>query len=745
MEAQQSTGQPLLPRPLLPAWVRRGVYLALTLVAATATLRLLDAQRAREAAAEKALFEQLEARSALASRDLEGAFQLLVDAGEAVSQEVARAAAAGPLPRGAALADRLAAELVARSAQGVRLNQVGYALPAGDGADKSGPYATWGDGGPQVLDLAEAIRDYDYTAPKDGEPTWYTRVRDACGAGSCAEDGPGWSEPPYYDTVTDALLAEYTTPILRDGAFAGVAYASFGLERLTDFVKELDLGEGGYAFVVSRSGVLAAYPNHDDVDGKRTLADLAGEDPALSDIAAWLRVDGAAGTDLAPRWIADPMTGAPAVAMCHRLAPSGWGLCTVMLPTEPSSGDERIQLAMAVTVLVFGLLGLALDPGSGHRGRAWAFSTGASLTFSGAIGFVWYHGEHVFPRDQGAVFADNQVQAVEKATRSRVGAAHHEVALRSVPTGLLVTEMLADGDLLKVSGVVWQRLPLGPEGAPAPDDALPGWAGVEVANAVEAEQAEVYRRLVDGELVVGWRFTWSVADQTEDRWYPISERRMTLDLVPATFSEPVLLVPDISGYDLIVPAALPGVARAVELPGWTPHRSSFSFVDRAWPVDFGLGREALISLVPTLRFETVHRLQLINPLVTYLLPEVILFVLMFALLLVTSADPERAERFGLNAAAAIGTYGTLFFIAVLEHISLRDALAASHMVYFEWFFIVTYVGLLLLTLDALLVAGDAPLRVITYGDNLLARLLFWPLLTGSLLVVTVVMFQAGAG
>ncbi|MDP2316854.1 MAG: hypothetical protein Q8P41_28440 [Pseudomonadota bacterium] len=718
---------------------RRLAYLLLSLTLGAGIAQLVTAQQARAGLQEQKLREVVEDRSEKAAEQLDVQLGGLVDLAREVDYSTFGALGSADELRGKLPMDmEWLVPLLAPGASGglahPRINQVGIALPTEVSPDDSrhGPYAFWDEDTARLDDLLTGV-PYDYTLVS-AESKWYHRA--------LREGADGWSDPPYYDTATSTMLAEYTVPrflpddTLAGVSFAGVSYASVSLERLSDFIKGLDLGEGGYAFLVSRSGVLASYPDRTKAKGDTTLATLAKEhrDARLAEVADW--ATGPVGPGLAPRWITDPMTGTPALIGCKRVGRGGWTLCTVMLPAD-SDIDTRdvIHLVVAGVALMACLLALGLDPGGDRKVVTWTYTAGLSLACAAGIGVIWAYGQHVFTDEGSIVYADAHVHMAEEANRKRLDDLGQGAVLVAVPTGLLLTEVADEGGLLKVSGLLWQRLP-----HLRGEDGLPPWAGVRVSNAVEGEQEEVFRRRVDGELVVGWRFSYAVPDETDDRWYPISERRIVLEIVPVTYSDPVLLVPDIGGYDLIVPSELPGLAGGVELPGWTLHRSVFSFVDRKWNVDLGLGPAAVASEMSSLRFEVFLNLQLINPLVTYLLPESIVFVLMFAMLFVTSTHKERLERSGMNAAAAIGAYGTLFFIAVLEHISLREALAASHMVYFEWFFIVTYFGLLLLTLDALLVAADAPPWIVKHEDNLIVKVLYWPALTGSLLLITVLAF-----
>jgi hypothetical protein len=82
----------------------------------------------------------------------------------------------------------------------------------------------------------------------------------------------------------------------------------------------------------------------------------------------------------------------------------------------------------------------------------------------------------------------------------------------------------------------------------------------------------------------------------------------------------------------------------------------------------------------------------------------------------------------------------LFFVVIVAHTSLRESLAAQSLVYLEYYFFVMYVAFLGVSINAIMVASNSGLRVIQIGDNLVARLVFWPLVSFSILVITLILF-----
>jgi hypothetical protein len=77
----------------------------------------------------------------------------------------------------------------------------------------------------------------------------------------------------------------------------------------------------------------------------------------------------------------------------------------------------------------------------------------------------------------------------------------------------------------------------------------------------------------------------------------------------------------------------------------------------------------------------------------------------------------------------------------VAHTSLRESLAAQSLVYLEYYFFAMYIALLGVSINAIKVASRTRGRLISYEDNLVARLLYWPLLTLAILGVTLATFN----
>jgi phosphoserine phosphatase RsbU/P len=93
-------------------------------------------------------------------------------------------------------------------------------------------------------------------------------------------DAPGWSEPYRDPDLQNTTVITRSVPIRgSDGGFGGAVSVSLRLDFLSSVVREIHLGESGFALVLSRGGLLVAHSRRDLSDAVHDpLAELS---PAL--------------------------------------------------------------------------------------------------------------------------------------------------------------------------------------------------------------------------------------------------------------------------------------------------------------------------------------------------------------------------------------------------------------------------------------------------------------------------------
>ncbi len=76
---------------------------------------------------------------------------------------------------------------------------------------------------------------------------------------------PYWSEPYYDEGGGNILMTTYSVPFytLKNGEriFSGIVTIDISLQWLTDLISKVKILNSGYAFVLSRNGVIVAHPN----------------------------------------------------------------------------------------------------------------------------------------------------------------------------------------------------------------------------------------------------------------------------------------------------------------------------------------------------------------------------------------------------------------------------------------------------------------------------------------------------
>jgi hypothetical protein len=115
-----------------------------------------------------------------------------------------------------------------------------------------------------------------------------------------------------------------------------------------------------------------------------------------------------------------------------------------------------------------------------------------------------------------------------------------------------------------------------------------------------------------------------------------------------------------------------------------------------------------------------------------MLPLIVVGGMVFAILLLLG----KVRTFA-NVAAPLAA---LFLATLMAHIGLRIEMTIPDIFYVEYFYIVMYIAILAVVISYLLFHTKSELFFIQYRDGLVAKLLFWPLILGSMLGITVWMF-----
>jgi len=102
---------------------------------------------------------------------------------------------------------------------------------------------------------------------------------------------------------------------------------------------------------------------------------------------------------------------------------------------------------------------------------------------------------------------------------------------------------------------------------------------------------------------------------------------------------------------------------------------------------------------------------------------------------VTSKDEANHSRLGSLAFDIVRNSATLLCVVILGHNQLRNDLTAGQIGYLEVLPYLVNLAILLITVNALVLALPIQVAALEYGNNAMAGLGFWTLLLGLLFVV----------
>lgn len=302
-----------------------------------------------------------------------------------------------------------------------------------------------------------------------------------------------------------------------------------------------------------------------------------------------------------------------------------------------------------------------------------------------------------------------------------------------IPTGLFVQSIdWIDANTYYISGYLWQKYPERAKGKISEGFVLP--------EAVELEVKESYRWPGQGFETVGWFFEGKITQKLDYSKYPFDHKNVRIRLWHSDFDQRAILVPDLDGYDSTKENEKFGIDPEIVLGGFDIQETFFHYDHLNYDANFGASTKGQQKKYPELFFNIVLKRNALNAMIINVLPLLIVVILCFSSLLSITFDEAKREIYNFRFLEILTQVGALFFVIVLAHIHLREILAGVGIVYLEYIYVISYIGMIYVALNAYLVV-HAELTdykiysIIKYQDNLIPKILFLPLFSlGTYLV-----------
>jgi hypothetical protein len=308
-----------------------------------------------------------------------------------------------------------------------------------------------------------------------------------------------------------------------------------------------------------------------------------------------------------------------------------------------------------------------------------------------------------------------------------------------VPTGLFIQSLAFNSASdVNITGYIWQKYP-----SDFPEGFSRRVVFPEEVNSSSTLLREEYRipaqvHGTDHELI-GWYFDVTVRQSFDYSHYPLDHLSVWLRVWPGDFSHDnqIILIPDFTAYADTSGKRF-GLDREIVQGEWEIDETFFSFNNIPYDTNFGDFRLTTRTTYKELFFNLGMQRQFINAFIINLVPLLVVALLLFASLMTISWDDQRASRFGFSTSGILGTCSALFFVVLLAHIQVRSQFAGSGLVYIEYFYLIMYGAILLTALNAYVfsLGREHGWRWLHMHDNLIPKVVFWPLLMWALAITT---------
>lgn len=151
-----------------------------------------------------------------------------------------------------------------------------------------------------------------------------------------------------------------------------------------------------------------------------------------------------------------------------------------------------------------------------------------------------------------------------------------------------------------------------------------------------------------------------------------------------------------------------------------------------------------LRFYPTLRYNIVVKRKFENAFIVNFIPLFVVATLLFGLTMMITNNPEKNQKFGLSTSSIIASCSALFFTVMLSHIQLREQFEGGvGIVYMEYFYFLMYFVIMLVAINSYLfsVNSSSRLGIISFKDNLIPKVVFWPTFLWAMVIITLLAFE----
>lgn len=573
---------------------------------------------------------------------------------------------------------------------------------------------------------------YDYTNDTIESAAWYT--------GSHASEKPVISRP-YFGFAADQLVLDYSVPFFETSEgkkkVKGVISISVAPNDFTEYISRFVQGSSGYLYLTNGDGQIITHPNRNFILHHRAL-DFAYSDN--EEHKAEFLIDN-------PKGHFDyesPYTGVTSILFFDTIELTNWKIAAVYSKADllgnPRVLERKIfHMAMAISLFLLFLVVYVFGLHKGSTKNLWNISISLTIIFLINIVLIWAvqlqidYSEELENRTR--IYSNSALSSfVEKKNYDRRLLGQDDFQL--IPTGVFIDELVVtDSYNMSVIGKIWQKWPA--------EHDLNDNLGFEFTQASPIGRSVIYElqsrdKLADGTMLYTWKFNTTLRIFFDYNQFPIDQHYIDIKLRYPDITEDIMLVPDFTSYEVLNPSARPGLSDDIFLPKHRIIASYFSFSSLDLKTFFGQNREQVSPESETLAYNIVVKRRFITPFISFVIPFILGASIIFFLLYSLSKDED--DKSGVTVMGVVQGMAALFFSMLLAHITIRNRIPTPSVTYMEAYYFIIYVLIALLILIVVMYSRSDRYGILNYRDNLIAKISYWPALTGMLYIITLLKF-----
>lgn len=233
---------------------------------------------------------------------------------------------------------------------------------------------------------------------------------------------------------------------------------------------------------------------------------------------------------------------------------------------------------------------------------------------------------------------------------------------------------------------------------------------------------------------LSWQSQFKIHADFDYTKYPFDQQNITILFEHEETLKKIILIPDFIAYKW-ANTLYPPLADSFNMSGWTIKNAYFFYELSDYPTDFGHRDYWQIKNFPFLAYTIHMQRQFMEPLLTGLIPIIIILFITFACLLLLS---NTAHNYN-NIRLILALLSSLFFASILAYEMLQEVILTPNITYLKSFYIITHIIIFLIAANTILYMYQYS-KIISYGNNLIVRLLYWPITLTIFFATTLLFF-----